>query len=73
MDREMLHRHLKMATGHAEEGERHIARQKVILADFEFAGRDTTEAKRLLINFEESQDLHLAHIERILVALDKPD
>ena len=73
MDREMFHRYLQMAKGHAEEGERHIARQKEVIGEADAAGRDTTEAKKLLAVFEASQDLHLDHIERILDQLDKPD
>ena len=59
MDRAMLEQHLAEARQHPKEGMHHIVRQREIIAELEARGSDTTEAKWLLSNFEESQALHL--------------
>jgi hypothetical protein len=71
MDRTMLEEHLAMAQRHAEEGERHITRQREIIAEIQARNGDATEAKRLLANFVGSQKLHLQDIERLISELGR--
>jgi hypothetical protein len=76
MDHAILLRHLEQSKRHIIEGQDLIERQKNILADLERGGHDTTEAKRLLKNFEDIQRLHLADLERVqseLLELDAAD
>jgi hypothetical protein len=73
MDRTMLCDHLEQARRHVAEGERHIARQKDVVAGLERHGRPSGEARRLLGNFEELQQMHLADLHRILGELGKLD
>ena len=56
----MAERHLAEAEAHIALGERHIVRQRELVADLARDGHDTTEAKRLLANLEETQALHIA-------------
>ena len=72
MDRAMLLDHLEMAKRHVAEGEVHIANQKIILAELERDGHDTVEARRLLANFLDLQELHRADLDRILSELGRP-
>lgn len=71
MDRAMLLDHLEKARSHVAEGDSHIAKQKIILAEFQRDGHDMADARRLLDNFEDSQKAHVADLERILDELDK--
>ena len=71
MDRAMLLDHLKQAQRHIAEGKEHIAKQREIVAELERDGHDTTEARRLLGNFEDLYQLHLADFDRILNELDE--
>ena len=48
-----------------EEGERHIERQREILAELQADGHDTKEAQELLSLFLEVQELHVAHMRRL--------
>ena len=69
MDRAMVERHLQQAREHVAVGEMHLARQRQILTELTNRGADVTEAKRLLMNFEESQIMHLAHVDRLKAEL----
>ncbi|TGS86186.1 hypothetical protein EN817_18675 [Mesorhizobium sp. M3A.F.Ca.ET.174.01.1.1] len=56
---EMLERHVLL-------GERHIERQREIVADFRHRGYRTDLAEELLDLFEQMQILHVAHRDRLL-------
>lgn len=62
----MLEQHLEQSRRHAADGERHLASQRIIVAELEASGRDAAIAKRLLATLEESQELHNEHIQRLL-------
>ncbi|RVD67190.1 hypothetical protein EN751_38110 [Mesorhizobium sp. M4A.F.Ca.ET.029.04.2.1] len=47
-------------------GERHIARQREIVADFHHKGFRADLAEDLLTLFEQMQILHVAHRDRLL-------
>jgi len=61
----MLEQHLAQAERHIALGQHHIARQRELVAQLEQDERDTTEARRLLANFEEIQEMHLVDRNRI--------
>jgi hypothetical protein len=65
MDREMIERHLAQARRHVTEGEQHVARQRNLLAELPRDGHDTTEAAKLLENFEDLQRMHVADSDRL--------
>lgn len=65
MDREQLIAHLAQAERHVKLGEDHIARQKELVARLEAHGLDTTEAKRLLCEFQELLTVHIAGRDRM--------
>ena len=54
-----------MVRRHVARGEQIVARQREIIARLERARCDTSDAKRLLLQFEEVQSLHVAHRERL--------
>ena len=58
-----------MARRHVAKGETLIARQREIVARLERGGHSSLEAKRLLASFEEIQNLHVAHLDRLDKAL----
>ena len=65
MDRAIVEKHLQQAQEHVAMGGQHVARQRQIVAELLDRGADVTEAIRLLANFEETQGMHLAHLERL--------
>ncbi len=65
MDRRMLLEHLAKANEHVELGERHVRRQRELVAELERDGHDTREARKLLEQFEKLQDMHKADRDRI--------
>ncbi len=65
----MLEQHLAQAEEHIALGQHHIARQRKLVAKLERDGHDTTDARRLLANFEKTQEMHLADRDRILKEL----
>jgi hypothetical protein len=69
MDRNMILDHLAMVRRHVAMGEQILARQHAIIARLERAGCDASGAKRLLIQFEEMQSLHVADRDRLEKAL----
>ena len=62
MDKETIRRKLELANQHVELGERHIIRQREIVAEFE---RDQDAARALLATFEEIQITHVADRDRL--------
>ncbi|EJT00965.1 hypothetical protein [Rhizobium sp. CCGE 510] len=69
MDRVMVEKHLQQAREHVVLGEQHIARQREIVVELTALGADLREAERLLLNFEESQVMHVAHLDRLKAEL----
>jgi hypothetical protein len=69
MDRALLRRHLAQTERYITEGERHIADQRDLIVKLERDGHDTVHARRLLIQFEELQALHIAARERLQAQL----
>ena len=57
---------LEMVRRHIREGETHIARQREIVAQWARAGRDIDTPETVLAQFESIQDVHLAHLARII-------
>ena len=61
--------HLEMAERHVLEGERHIARQRHLLAWLEHANRGKSEspkaAREILATFEKIQALYVADRDRL--------
>ena len=65
MDKAMILAHLEMAERHVAQGFRHIASQRRIIVTLRNGGHDTTEAKRLLLNFRDVQRMHVADRDRL--------
>jgi hypothetical protein len=65
MDRNTILDHLAMVRRHVARGEQIVTQQREIIARLERAGCDTSDAERLLLQFEEVQSLHVAHRERL--------
>jgi hypothetical protein len=65
----MERRHLAQADRRIEEGGRRIARQALLIAKLERNGRDSTAARQLLTQFEETQRLMVDHRTMILQTL----
>jgi hypothetical protein len=56
---------LQMNSRHIAAGERSLVRQREIVAALENGGHDTTEARKLLEQFEELQNMHISDRERL--------
>jgi hypothetical protein len=69
MDRVMLKEHLAQVEEHIIKGEQHLARQRELVAQLEQHGRDSDQARHLLLQFEQLQDLHIADRDRLLKEL----
>jgi hypothetical protein len=69
MDRVMLERHLTQVEAHIVRGEQHLTRQRELVFELERHGRDSEQAQRLLLLFEELQALHIADRDRIFEEL----
>ena len=65
MDRQMLLAHLAQANEHVEMGERHVGRQRELVAELDRDGHSTTEAKKLLKQFEQMLAMHKSDRDRI--------
>jgi hypothetical protein len=65
MDRAMLKQHSAQAERHVLLGERHITEQQARIGELERGGHDTGQAIQLLYQFEEMQELHIAHRDRL--------
>jgi hypothetical protein len=70
MDRDVLRLHLELAERHVAEGERHLARQREIVAELAGDGHDLASAKSLLAQFEAMQRSHIEDRDRIRAELD---
>src|SRR4051794_8955013 len=57
---------LQMALRHVREGEEHIARQRVLIAELKAGGHPTADAEALLTTFESSQHEHVDHLKKLL-------
>ena len=66
VDRAMLQQHRRLAYEHVKLGERHVWRQRELVAELEADGHDTTEAKRLLANFEALLEQHAQERDRLV-------
>ena len=68
---------LARAEGYVIDGERQIARQRKIIAQFEDAGADRCEAaktaRELLYSVELAQQGHIAHRDRLRSLVDQTD
>jgi hypothetical protein len=65
--RQMMVDHLKQAQLHVALGEKPIARQYDIISELERDGNnsDADQARELLATFEEMQEEHIAHRDRL--------
>jgi hypothetical protein len=61
----MILDHLAIVHRHVARGEQIVARQREIIARLERAGCDTSDAERLLLQFEELQSLHVEDCDRL--------
>ena len=69
VSREMLQRHLQQADTHVAMGAEHIRQQRERLSQLERHGHDTFRTRALLAQFEDLQDMHIAHRDRLLQQL----
>ena len=65
MDRAMILDHLAQSREQVALGEKHIARQHEIISELDRDGHGTTEARALLVQFEEMQVEHVKHRDRL--------
>lgn len=65
MDRHAISAHLEQAEHHVRQGAVHVANQRNLIADLDRDGHDTTDARALLRQFEELQELHVADRGRL--------
>jgi len=65
IERAMVEEHLQLAEKHVAQGDQHLADQRELIFQMERDGHDTTEARRLLRQFEELQELHIADRDRL--------
>jgi hypothetical protein len=73
MDETSERAHLAQADNHIAAAERHIVRQKQVVADLERGGHETDLAVSLLYAFEHALHAFKQHREVILVRLKMPD
>ena len=66
IDRKMLERHLQQAEAHVAKGGQHIIQQRELVARLEGRGHDASRARTLLEQFEEMQEIHISHRDRLL-------
>ena len=71
MRRAMLLEHLALAQKHVADGERHVRRQRELVAELDRDGHDTWQAKDLLRLFEELQVIHVSGRDRLLNELSE--
>ncbi len=65
MDRTMLRGHLAKAKEHVASGEEHVRRQRELVAELQRDGHDVTEAKKLLVRFEQLLTMHKEDRDRL--------
>lgn len=73
MDPQMIKRHLAQAEQHVAEGEKHLIRQRELIAKLERDGHDTKEATAFLEQLEEMQGMHVADRDRLKNELRNAD
>lgn len=64
-DRAIIEQHLAMAEGHVAKAGELVERQRSLVADLERDGHDTTEARRLLAEFQEIEAMHISDRDRL--------
>jgi len=69
VNQEMLQRHLQQAEAHVAMGAEHVRQQRERLSQLERHGHDTFRTRALLAQFEDLQDMHIAHRDRLLQQL----
>ena len=69
LDRATLLRLFSVARRHVAIGERNIARQRETVARLESSCHNSLVARGLLASFEELQNMHIAHRDRLEIAL----
>ena len=69
MDKAMIQDHLEQARRHVADGDKHVARQRKLVAKLDRDGHDSREARRLLQQFEELQRLHIGDRDRLVKKL----
>jgi len=69
MDKAMMQDHLEQARRHVADGDKHVARQRKLVAKLDRDGHDSSEARRLLQQFEELQRLHIGDRDRLVKKL----
>jgi hypothetical protein len=69
MDAALLKQHLELAERHVLEGDRHVMRQRELVAELERDGHDTTDANILLRQFEDLLAVHIQHRDRLRTEL----
>ena len=65
MDHATIADHLAQAERHVVAGERTLAHQRGLVAELERDGHDTSQARALLVQFEELQALHISNRDRL--------
>ena len=73
MDRQMIVDHLAQAERHVALGAQHIARQREIIRELQGGGHNASEAKLLLAQFLDLQELHKADRSRLAEELTDYD
>src|SRR4051812_49110841 len=71
VDEIMIQDHLDLAEGHVRLGLEHIAKQRVIIAELEGNGLDTSLAREVLATFEGMQKAHVADRDRLRLELEE--
>ena len=71
MDREQTLQHLAEAEHHVAIGADHVARQRELIARLQRDGHDAAQAKQLLEQFEQLQQMHIADRDRLLAMVEK--
>jgi hypothetical protein len=65
MNRDLLAKQLLRAEAFITRGDRRVARQRRIVARLERDGHDTTEARKVLMEFVLRRGLHIAERDRL--------
>jgi len=73
MDRGILLQHLALVEEHIQMGARSIERQQEVIDKLVAHGHDTVEARRMLKNFQDTQAMHFADLERITKELSSAE
>lgn len=76
MDHDLLADHLEQAEHHIEQANEHIGRQTDLIAWLETRGLDATEAKCLLVLFQDLRETQIAdrnRLRELVLGTQKPD